>query len=525
MPRPRRMNIARGARSGLALGWASAVVLALAPGALAPSQALAAAAPSATTGPAQQLSFDSATVTGAVDPNGSDTSYYFEYGPTAAYGTKTSASAAGAGSASVPVRASLSGLAPTATYHYRLVAVSAGGTVVGSDLSFTTTRPPAPTAVTRAAASVSPSTAVLEGAVDPNGAATTYYFQYGTSAAYGLSTPVRSAGSGTSSATVSEPLSGLQPRTIYHYRLVAASAGGTVMGAGLTFTTTGSAVPSVITGGVSTVGTTTASVSGTVDPGGVPTTYYFEYGTKSPTTRTPTASAGAGTTTVTVNARLSGLTPATKYFYRLVAVGAGTKIGATRTFTTAKIPLSLTLMSTANPVGAGTTVTFSGVLAGTGVGVRTVALEVEPYPYSGGFVQVGAAELTSATGAFSFTLPNLAINTIVRAVTVGGSPSLVSPVVLEQAFVRVSVHVRRHNRTLHISGLIAPGGAPVRIHIQRRIGGRWVTIARATTHPITTGLAVYARTITHAHRGRYRVLAQMQEGSLLSGRSRVVFVS
>lgn len=524
MPRMPRMSIAAGACSRVALGWASALVLASALGALAPSQALAAAAPTATTGPAQQVTFDSATVTGTVDPNGSQTSYYFEYGPTAAYGTKTSAASAGAGNSAMAVHAPLSGLAPSSTYHYRLVALSTGAPVVGSDLSFTTTKPPAPTALTRAAGGVSPSTAVLEGAVDPNGAATTYYFQYGTSTAYGNTTPVRSAGSGTSSTSVSEPLSGLQARTTYHYRLVAVSAGGTVMGAGLTFTTTGSAVPSVITGGASTVGTTTASVSGTVDPGGVATTYYFEYGTKSPTTHTPTASAGAGTTSVTVSARLSGLAPGTKYFYRLVAVGAGTKIGATRTFTTAKVPPSLTLISTANPVGAGTTVTFDGVLGGTAVGARTVALEVEPYPYSGGFVQVGAAELTSATGAFSFTLPNLAINTIVRAATVGGSPSLVSPVVLEQAFVRVSVHVHRHNGTLHVSGLIAPGGAPVLIHIQRRIGGRWVTIARTTTHPITADLAAYARTIRHAHRGRYRVQALMQEGSLLSGRSRVVYV-
>jgi hypothetical protein len=139
-------------------------------------------------------------------------------------------------------------------------------------------------------------------------------------------------------------------------------------------------------------------------------------------------------------------------------------------------------------------------------------------------VQVGAAELTSATGAYSFTLPNLAINTIARAVTLGGSPSLVSPVVLEQVLVRVSVHVHRHNGALHVSGLIAPGGAPVSIHIQRRVRGRWVTIARTSTHPITAGLAAYARTISPPRRGRYRVLALTAEGSLLSGRSRVVYV-
>jgi len=88
--------------------------------------------------------------------------------------------------------------------------------------------------------------------------------------------------------------------------------------------------------------------------------------------------------------------------------------------------------------------------------------------------------------------------------------------------VRVSVHISRHGRSIRISGLIAPAGAPVAIQIQRRVAGRWRTVARTSTHPISTTLAAYARTIAHPHRGRYRVLAVVRGGSLLSGRSRVV---
>jgi hypothetical protein len=169
-------------------------------------------------------------------------------------------------------------------------------------------------------------------------------------------------------------------------------------------------------------------------------------------------------------------------------------------------------------------VTFDGTLSGTGVGVRTVALEIEPYPYTGGFRQIGAAELTSASGTFSFSLPSLTVNTMVRAVTVGGSPSLVTAVIVERAFVRISLHVRRHGRSVRFSGQIAPAGAPVQIQIQRRVRGHWTTIVRTTTHPISAALAAYSRTIGRPHSGRYRVVAHVRDGSLVSSRSRAVWL-
>ena len=205
-------------------------------------------------------------------------------------------------------------------------------------------------------------------------------------------------------------------------------------------------------------------------------------------------------------------------------MGATTVTGATRSFTTAKIPPGLSLTSRANPIAAGASATFDGKVSGTGVGVRLVALQIEPYPYHAGFVQVGAAVFSNAAGDVSFTLLKLAANTMVRVVTVGGSPSLVSAVIVERAVVQVSVHVQRHGRSARFWGRIGPAGAPVQIRIQRRFRGHWVTIVRTSTHPVSGGRSAYTYTIRRPHRGRYRVVAHMRDGSLLSGRSGVVVV-
>ena len=79
----------------------------------APAAASAApAAPAAATGGATDVAQSSATIAGTVNPNGTDTSYYFQYGTTTSYGSNTPSTSAGAGSADVAASASLSGLPP-----------------------------------------------------------------------------------------------------------------------------------------------------------------------------------------------------------------------------------------------------------------------------------------------------------------------------------------------------------------------------------------------------------------------------
>ena len=100
--------------------------------------------------------------------------------------------------------------------------------------------PPPPTATTGAGTPTSGTTATLQGTVNPNGTATEYFFNYGTTVSYGLETGKTDAGSGTSNVAASSGVTGLTPGTTYHFQVVAEnSEGATTEGADQTFTTPG----------------------------------------------------------------------------------------------------------------------------------------------------------------------------------------------------------------------------------------------------------------------------------------------
>jgi hypothetical protein len=94
-----------------------------------------------------------------------------------------------------------------------------------------------PAVSTGPAASITPSSATLNGRVDPNGKATTYFFQIGTTRLYGTNTAETPAGAGKNPTRISVPVAGLAPTTVYHYRLVARNADGMRLGAHRTFKT------------------------------------------------------------------------------------------------------------------------------------------------------------------------------------------------------------------------------------------------------------------------------------------------
>ena len=71
-----------------------------------------------------------------------ETTYRFEYGPTASYGSTTPAVALGSGFEYRPANTDLTGLIPGGTYHYRIVATNSQGTTDGPDEVFTTVAPP-----------------------------------------------------------------------------------------------------------------------------------------------------------------------------------------------------------------------------------------------------------------------------------------------------------------------------------------------------------------------------------------------
>jgi hypothetical protein len=96
-----------------------------------------------------------------------------------------------------------------------------------------------PTVITQAATGIAVTGATLNGTVNPNGAATTYRFEYGTTTSYGTLVPVPdgSSGSGTTAVAENASLTGLTASTTYHYRLDATNSGGTANGVDQQFTT------------------------------------------------------------------------------------------------------------------------------------------------------------------------------------------------------------------------------------------------------------------------------------------------
>ena len=203
-----------------------------------------------------------------------------------------------------------------------------------------------PTATTGSASTVTDTGAALSASVNPNGQATSYAFEYGTSTAYTVQTAVQDAGSGTQPVTVGTQLSGLRPGTTYHFRVIATSASGTTTGNDATFTTSGIAPPApagplAATGPAAAPvvdgGTLTGTVNSSTSPPGETETYYFQLGTALPyVMQTVPATLKAGAAPTPVTAKVSGLESLHAYHYRLVAVSetGHVSVGADQTFST-----------------------------------------------------------------------------------------------------------------------------------------------------------------------------------------------
>ena len=176
-----------------------------------------------------------ATLHGSVNPRGTSTEYLFKYGKASeGYSSETSKHGAGSGEGSVGEEEAVT-LEPGTTYHYRIVAESAGGRVEGKDQEFKTPGPVE--GVTTAASGVMEEQATLNGTVDPKGYDAKYYFQYGETTSYGSVTSEGDAGAGTSPVPESATVTKLPPGTTYHYRLVGTSGGVTSWGIDVTVRT------------------------------------------------------------------------------------------------------------------------------------------------------------------------------------------------------------------------------------------------------------------------------------------------
>lgn len=274
------------------------------------------------------------------------TTVSFQYGVTTAYGGETiSPVSVAANTSHDNLAATLEGLLPNTTYHFRCKATNLLGTTYGLDSVFTTASVPVIT--TGPAIDVGDISATLGGTVDAGGGPCYPAIQWGRTNTYGKSIPFQSNIMGSGPVSVGWMAFWLEPSTTYHFRLVAYDGQATIYGQDQTFTTTApSTLPWINTTRVNyasfgiydhqrpDVSANTAVIIASIGPGGAPATLAFEYGTTSQ----------YGTEVISDSpAFIKNLTPNTTYHFRSrVSSYLGTVYSEDNTFTTLNLPVLLT---------------------------------------------------------------------------------------------------------------------------------------------------------------------------------------
>jgi hypothetical protein len=276
--------------------------------------------------------------------------------------------------------------------------------------------------------------------------------------------------------------------------------------------------PKVTNGPAREVGYGTATLTGTINPNGNNTSYYFQYGpTKAYGSQTGIADAGGSTNGIAGKLAITGLQPITVYHYRLVAVNAaGVATSGDRSFKTDRVPLSLAILSSPNPVAFGGTVTIQGTLSGTSNANRAVVLQANAFPFTAGFQSIGNTELTSSTGGFSFTVPSLSSITQFRVFTPTSAP-VISPVATENVAVRVSSHVTRTKRQgfARIYGTVTPAVNGAQVGVLRIAQGHGILAGGTVAKPKDASSSQFSR-VVRVKKGAYRVLIKVAPGAVVS---------
>lgn len=284
---------------------------------------------------------NSAWVNGTVNPQGLNTTWYFQYGTSSSFGNTTEEHYIEASYSTGSYGQQLSGLQSGTTYYYRICAYNDAGTSYGSTLTFTTEEEDtsAPEVTTDDADNITAYSARLKAHVNPRGLSTTAWFEYGTTTSLGTTTSTISLDNSYNNYSITKVINNLEPNTKYYYRAYASNSKGQTQGARNYFYTDAGGNPIVTTGNASAITTTSATVNGTINPQGLTTTYYFRYGTTNnyELGHTVQGTLGAYTSNLSVSADLSGLTPNTSYHYQLYASNNyGTQYGEDKTFTTSE---------------------------------------------------------------------------------------------------------------------------------------------------------------------------------------------
>ena len=238
--------------------------------------------PTAVTIAASFIGTSGANINGDVTPNGIPTSVYFEWGDRSDLLSNSNVTVSiGSGTDLVASFARAEGLNSDSTYFYRIVAVTTNSSVTnktyGATLNFKTL-PVKPTVTTLGFTNVVTNAATLQGAVNPNGSPTSFYFEYGSTPSYGFLTAGQAAGNGTNSVSLAAALTGLTSGQLYYYRAVASNSFGVSYGTDQSFST-GNLPPSSTTLAPGSLTTTSAQLRGSVNPNNSYASSWFEWGT------------------------------------------------------------------------------------------------------------------------------------------------------------------------------------------------------------------------------------------------------
>jgi DNA-binding beta-propeller fold protein YncE len=328
--------------------------------------------PDAKTNAASKVAKTTAILNGVVNGDGKVAKYRFQWGTSEGLGQETSTQSAG--TAEEKVAAELSALKAGTSYFFRLVAENENGQSFGA-IREVKTRQAVEGLSTGPVTNLKPTEATVTGTLNPKGIDTHYYFQWGKTVAYGSFSPQppgTDAGSGKEAIEAKTSLTGLEPNSTYHYRLVGEDEFGQSAGEDAQFTTSG---PPRISSEATTVeGHEAATLHARINPDKLETKYHFEYGeTSAYGTEVPSGGATipAGEVAVAESALLTKLKIGTTYHFRVVATNAaGTTDQPDQTFTT--VPPALieaehaaevsssqaTLQTQINPLGHDTTYAF-----------------------------------------------------------------------------------------------------------------------------------------------------------------------
>jgi hypothetical protein len=297
------------------------------------------------------------------------------------------------------------------------------------------------------------------------------------------------------------------------------------------------APPHATTGGVSHVRGSSAVLNGSVQPNGLSTTYYFQYGpTVAYGSQTAAAVLAPSYTRTKVGVTVTGLTLGEHY--RIVATNAkGTTFGQPRTYALKSGALRFALPRERNapPTPYGGTYVLRGTFTGTGNTLHQLVLQASRYPYLEPFTTVTTAATPSATGSFVFRVSHMTTSTQFRVATLDPRP-LLSPVITAHVSVRVTLKVRSSSRKgfVRLYGTVTPAVVRARVSFQLLKAVRpghseketqFATQFSTSTKRGTHSVARFSFITSIRKGGYYRAYVQLKNGALVSGASNTVRLS